>query len=223
MRVVSIVQGRKHCPRCGCWRYLATDFGILRQRTVDGSPRFQSWCYYCQRLAARARKGYGVSTNGKPGPDPRSHCGKGHYMGGDNLYIEPSTGKRICRVCRSEFIRSPKQREYQRIYQEAKRREAGVEARRFVRETPRRNASLDPLNVPAEPFRSWLEEQLKNVPSQGVGAWAIRHHVGRDWVYKTLNNKHPYLSIDHIDRVFTARGEPWMLEELYPSESEVAA
>lgn len=47
---------------------------------------------------------------------PKSHCGKGHPMSGDNLYISPGRGRRGCRACgragekrraRGEFIPKP--------------------------------------------------------------------------------------------------------------------
>ena len=31
-----------------------------------------------------------------------SHCGRGHEMSGDNVYIKPSTGYRCCRTCNRE-------------------------------------------------------------------------------------------------------------------------
>lgn len=34
---------------------------------------------------------------------PRTHCKHGHPLSGANLYVEPSTGKRFCRICRREL------------------------------------------------------------------------------------------------------------------------
>jgi Zn finger protein HypA/HybF involved in hydrogenase expression len=31
---------------------------------------------------------------------PRTHCKRGHPLSGDNLYVQPSNGARICRICR---------------------------------------------------------------------------------------------------------------------------
>ena len=35
----------------------------------------------------------------------KTHCKRGHPLSGDNLYIDPSTGGRVCRVCRSSVVR----------------------------------------------------------------------------------------------------------------------
>jgi hypothetical protein len=33
-------------------------------------------------------------------PEPKSHCKLGHHLAGENLYVVPSTGQRVCRICR---------------------------------------------------------------------------------------------------------------------------
>lgn len=33
-----------------------------------------------------------------------THCRRGHPLSGDNLYITPSNGKRVCRICRRRWI-----------------------------------------------------------------------------------------------------------------------
>lgn len=39
------------------------------------------------------------------GPVPKATCGKGHAMVGDNVYRNPTSGKRACRACISEWSR----------------------------------------------------------------------------------------------------------------------
>ena len=47
------------------------------------------------------------NTNMSPN---KTHCLKGHPYSGDNLYVKPSTGHRVCRTCAVESVRLHRER-----------------------------------------------------------------------------------------------------------------
>jgi hypothetical protein len=59
--------GRKHCGKCGCWRWIG-DFHVAKKiELVNGTivlQRLQSWCMTCQRVNTREQ--LGLKRQGKP-------------------------------------------------------------------------------------------------------------------------------------------------------------
>lgn len=58
----------------------------------------------------------GENANRGDGPtginSRKTHCINGHLLEGDNLYIEPTNGKRRCRMCRNQSNRDKRREKY---------------------------------------------------------------------------------------------------------------
>lgn len=52
-------------------------------------------------VCSRAQRGW----QGGPPMAERTHCPQGHEYAGDNLIVEKSTGRRRCRICKSDTAR----------------------------------------------------------------------------------------------------------------------
>lgn len=75
---------------------------------LSGPGKDQRRCKTCKVEQERAR-------NRRLHPNagiPRTHCPYGHPLSGENLYVQPSNGGRLCRIC----IRDRSRRRYQRLH-----------------------------------------------------------------------------------------------------------
>jgi hypothetical protein len=114
-----VVMGRKICSGCRRWRPIS-DF-YVSVRWPDDTPRsFQSHCATCQRRGNRVSKG--VRRRGRP-----------YQANRPAMSAEQRAARRRALYAehRQDPVWAAARREDERIYREAKRREAGVPARRF--------------------------------------------------------------------------------------------
>lgn len=73
-----------------------------------GPGKNERRCKTCKDEADRAR-------NRRLHPDPwrpKTHCPYGHPLAGENLYVQPSNGARVCRTC----VRDRARHRYQRLH-----------------------------------------------------------------------------------------------------------
>jgi hypothetical protein len=201
--------GRKHCTQCGRWR-LVMDFGLDRR----GTPSYlKSSCRTCERVEGRWRNAVARGHIRPYKPLVRAtqhwtHCLHGHPFSGDNVHIDPD-GYQVCRTCERKRRRTAAAREKHRIYQEAKRREAGVPMRPLTRPTP--IGTNERLRVPVDPFIDWLHAHL---PKEDRQHWAVAHETDDSTISKILSRKYGTVHIDIVDRVL--RYEEESLMDLYP-------
>lgn len=198
--------GRKHCTKCGCWRH-AIDFG----RHPGHPTGLQSHCRTCQRVTARER--VGLKRRGKPFKPQRREATAGIPRRPDGTLEHTSEEFRAYQRDRyqklSEAQRADR-RERQRIWHEGRRRARGIPARPLDRETPGFNSQ-----VFVAPFATWLDDHADN---SNLKAWAYRHQIDESLVSRILKGGQDYVSIDTVDRVLVAAGQPHLLNELYPVE-----
>jgi hypothetical protein len=155
-----------------------------------------------------------------------NHCLRGHALTEDNSY--EWGGKRRCRKCRLDwehtspksearyrrFRRSPKRKEYMRIYGDGLRRRQGTPqaAHTQIREAPK-HFSERPL-LPAEPFAQWLRD---NIPPKGERrSWAEAHGIDSAQLSKIIGGHAKSVHIDTVDFALTQADQTYMLNELYP-------
>jgi hypothetical protein len=116
------VLGRKFCTACGRWRLLI-DFHSS-QRTKSGTTIvWQSECCTCTRLRRRKARGQNPQKWGRIDPKVQRQRTK------ERMHADPE--------------RLARQREYWRIYKEAKRREAGIPPRKTKKPRPALTQGLD--------------------------------------------------------------------------------
>lgn len=190
--------GRKHCSRCGCWRYLH-EFG----RNKDW---LQARCKTCERLIKREQGGHKprqfrrIPRRGTP--EYRAYRRElYHRNGGYAAWPEKKKANR---------------REYARFYKEAKRRERGA----YVRNTrpdckpdngkpPHREGER--LALPAGPLVDWVRE---NVPHEGQTAIAQKLGVDETTIRRLREGRQRTVHIDVVDRLCVRAG--LHLSDLYP-------
>jgi hypothetical protein len=51
----------------------------------------------------------------------KTHCPKGHPYSGENLYLSPKSGGRVCKICKSESGKSEKRQEYVKANREKRK------------------------------------------------------------------------------------------------------
>jgi len=117
---------------------------------------------------------------------------------------------------------SPKQRadrrEYQRIIQEAKRREAGIAPRK--RNGMVKQGHDERVHLSSAPFREWLlERQIET----NWNDWCGIHAIDSSSCARIRSGKQKHVHIDVVDRVLMIAGVH--LSEVYPDlyEEEMAA
>lgn len=155
-----VVLGRKFCPSCGRWRLLV-DFHV-NGRWPNGEPRhWQGSCATCQRIHKREVNGH------QPRPPALTHE--------ERL----ARARERWRQRREDPVWLADRREYERIYKEAKRREAGIKPTTHRRRTVvdrREYVFLDPGPLLGA-IKGWEDLDLEKVT--GIPARTIyRYRVG---------------------------------------------
>jgi hypothetical protein len=148
-----VILGRRFCSDCKHWR-LVIDFHA-RERDIEGNAiAWQSICATCQRM--RSRHTQGIRRRGKP-----------YEQRHDRPSPEQIRARRRERY--RERMKNPEwaeqRREYERIYQEARRRANGV-PRDEVR-IARRDIGPD-TQILAQPFALWMDKRVDDVYA---GSW----------------------------------------------------
>lgn len=64
------------------------EVGHLNHKRDDNRPENLAYVTRRENMAELRRR------------PPRTHCKRGHPLSGDNLYIAPASGQRVCRICR---------------------------------------------------------------------------------------------------------------------------
>lgn len=141
----TVVLGRRFCSDCKHWRHIF-DFHA-REWDVDGNPvGFQAICKTCQRI--RCRINSGMKRRGRP-YEPR----KPRRTHEEQLERARELYREHCE--NPEWLEM--RREYERIYAEAKRREAGIP--RDEAKMAKRKAGVD-VTISVIPFALWQEERI---------------------------------------------------------------
>lgn len=140
----TVVLGRRFCSDCKHWRHLV-DFHV-RERDLDGEPiAWQSICKTCQRIRCRVTQG--IKRRGKPFEARRPRMTHEQRL---------ARARDRYQEYRKDPVWVELRREYERIYAEGKRREAGIprdEKRLFKRD-------IGPdTYIPLTPFSLWVEER----------------------------------------------------------------
>lgn len=210
-----LVCGRKHCSNCGHWRH-AYEFSVSK-RYADGSVRLiRPWCRTCERVTGRVR--HGMKRRGTPYEMQRKweKCIRGHSLDprvGD-VYVD-TNGRHHCRVCRRLRTRKPEYKEWKRIYQEARRREAGIPRRPGMRRTQEPiYGPQGPLYIPAEPFARWLRRKMEHYETLKDLANAL--HMESSHLGHIVNDERGTIHIDTVDRALMQFCEQHLLNEWYP-------
>lgn len=204
----SVVLGRKHCSGCRCWRPVS-DFSVWTDK-ARGKLRLKSVCRTCDRLRTRERLGYGPTTGSPYGRSRATHCVRGHPLDGPGADVfTDRRGKRHCRACKRIRNGWPQTLEYNRIYQEGRRRAAGIPRRNLQKTTLRRPG--EQRMVPVGPFREWLRDQ-----DEATEPLAQRIGMDPRQVRGYLRGEFEEVNIDTVDRVFVTVGEPMLLRQVYP-------
>jgi hypothetical protein len=131
-----VVCGRRFCNICGRWRHIV-DFGV-DSRTRRGTPiTFSSKCRVCDRNQKRVKKGALPRAVGSAPRELRLEWRR--------LNTEEK---------RKNAAWLEERREYHRIYNEVRRRKAGVPPRHWV--SNKRGDTTDPL-IPVSPLAAAVE------------------------------------------------------------------
>jgi hypothetical protein len=206
--------GRKYCSRCKRWR-LICDFG--RNRDI-----LRAECRTCDRIKKRVVNG--MARRGKPFQARARKATAGIPRVYRNGRSDLDTGSPEFRAYMRKRYNNltPKQierrRESQRIWCEAKRREAGIKPREFKhRVTPTSKGEI--LRLDVEPFRQWLiEMHLRLTREQILELTGINERRLTYVLYESDKGK---VSIDTVDAALVREGftNLWELyPELYPDE-----
>ena len=197
-RKVEIILGRKNCTRCKRWLHLH-EFHV-RVRHPDGSAKsYQTACKACQRTISRVQKG--IRARGIP------------YEARKDITRKEKLANRRARysVLMQDPQRVADRREYNRIYAEAKRREAGITRRNFKNKTLPGFGEL----LPIEPLAHWFEKKLSNGYKGEPGRLALRCGINERALSRILNGEQDQVTEDFVDKVLMAEGSTH-LWEVYP-------
>lgn len=210
--------GRKHCSLCGCWR-LVYEFGRASKPGI-----LQAQCKTCDRVKQRERKGYR--------PQRIGYCLRGHKLTPDNIR-DRGDGRRQCLTCRRMTDRrwwhtlgpekKAQRREWERIYEDAKRRARGAPRRntRGRREHAPRSVN-EKLNLPAKPFALWLRETAEMEDGSPTGEWCRQVRIDQSAARRLVRGEQTHVHIDTVDRTLIEEGSTF-LWDLYPELYEEAA
>jgi hypothetical protein len=189
----------------------------VAERDDDGTPkRLQSWCSCCQRVHQRIVKGEEV--RGRPYEAHRPNK-LGIPTDAQGYAPQNEREREIYRAHQRERYanRTPEQiedqREYHRIYAEAKRRQAGIAPRPFKRLAPQRPVGRFVVMLDAEPFLLWLTRWLE---AMDFGLEQLARESGvasRRILDARASGK---VGLDTVDRMMTTAGEEHLVYVLYP-------
>lgn len=188
-----VVMGHKICSGCRRWRPIS-DF-YVSVRWPDGTPRsFQSHCVTCQRRSNRVSKG--VRRRGRPYQAQRPA-----------MNAEQRTARQ--RALYAEHRRDPAwaaaRRENDRIYREAKRREAGRPARRFKH----RRTVIDQIEY-AFLESAHLLDEVRRADLSDLELARIADVPPRS-IYRLRIGESRYVRLDLADKLAHALGIPLAL------------
>lgn len=206
----NVICGRKNCTKCGRWRH-AFDFG----RKPHG---LQSWCKACQREAARVREG--LKRRGRP-YEARRRIKTAHLPRIPGSW-EPAPTTPEYRAYQRERYRNltarqrQDRREYQRIFQEGRRRAAGI-PRRNLKEQRVKQGYDEALILDAAPFREWL---LTRQIETSWREWCSVHEIDDSLCREIRVGNKTGVHVDTVDKVLQIAG--YHLDELYPYEEAAA-
>lgn len=196
------VCGHKHCTVCGRWRPIL-DFHVNARDDDGNCVRLQTICMCCERIRGRIRNGN--RARGRP-YEPRKPLMTAEQ--------KLQTRREFYERARKDPKRAALQREYQRIWAEAKRREKGVPPRNFKhRRTVIDKAErifLDPAPIIAE-----IERQngaINQVDLAALAGLPVRA------IYRLQVGESKRVRLDVADKLAMALDVP--LAVLYDDERE---
>jgi hypothetical protein len=193
--------GRRFCSDCGRWRLLI-DFHARRRDEAGNVIDWQTICATCQRLRTRVTQG--IRRRGKP-------------YGQRKPKPTPEQVRARARERYQERRKDPEwlasRREYERIYQEAKRRAAGIP--RDERRLAKRDICPDFL-ISAVSFALWLDSRIDDYG----GSWddfaaACEVSPRALYRYRFDGEAQPHVRSDFVDGCLLAEGST-TLQMLYP-------
>lgn len=224
--------GRKNCTKCKCWRPVS-DFSV--QQWDDPIERntfkvLRPTCNPCERIKGRVKN---ARLNGRSEP-----------YGRRDFYtrLSPEERRERHRLRHKERMETEpeyarKFRERQRMYAEAKRREAGKPVRLVVIESRKSQVAVrhDP-KLAIEPFQQWIRKRaakyakdfslhsIDNDKVSGLGHLALACHVSEKRLYQILKgDEYPDgVPLKTVDDALTNEGSTFLFE-LYPEEDEQLA
>lgn len=197
----AVVCGRRFCSVCDRWR-LIIDFHA-RERDREGNViAWQSICKTCQRI--RTRYTQGLRRRGKP---------YGTRQPKLSLEQQRERARELYHERKKDSQWLEQKREYERIYTEAKRREAGIP--RDEERLAKRNIGPD-VQVSALSFALWLDYRIDDYH----GSWGnLATACGVDqrslYRYRIDGDAQAEVGSDFVDSCLQAEGST-SLQELYP-------
>lgn len=189
----GVILGRKFCNSCGIWRLLY-DFHSSQRTSTGTTIVWQSECRACARVRRREARGHNRETFQRESREVLKQRAR------ERLYADPE--------------RLARRREYDRIYKEAKRREAGIPPREWRPDGPRNLSSHNGKEamLDAQPFLEWLGRYVK---ATGVAEYDLAASAGTtDRRFRDARDS-GRISELVADRVLTYANGP-ALAQLYP-------
>lgn len=211
--IPSITTGRRLCtaPHHTGQRWLPVSYFHVAEwtdATKTVPKRLQAHCKTCQVITQRKRKGCGPrkpSTTGYKLETPKDREIYNEYQ--RQRYHKLTDQQRDDR------------RERERIRAEGKRREAGIQPRKFRKHQMDGRLRPEPAEptFPATPLAEFVTEMMHR---HGVTAIANAAKVGTDRIQAIADEQEPTVTLELADRVLTGLGYPELLATMYPGEDE---